>query len=269
MSAFALLLLSVFCLFTLICIGLSMLTWLYYRRKTEFEVEARNLREYRYFIQPFFRPDESMISCELILREFDHKNKEWIAPYNIKHFPLDRLIIAVKDIQSLIPGDTNSISINMTVSQCVDYQAEYFFKWIIGILDNQKLNVEINADELMHLNGWQQHRMKKILLKMDELGILVTIRNIGSEEEYYRELSPYAFFIDHYCISAHRFNPHKTLLMKKWQMLAQKYQKPLVLTGIDNIQTNNFADKFNIKIRQGFYYSNPAPVRSMAQEIVE
>lgn len=43
-----------FCLFTLIRIGLSMLTWLYYKRKTEFEVKARNLREYRYFIQPLF-----------------------------------------------------------------------------------------------------------------------------------------------------------------------------------------------------------------------
>ena len=62
-----------------------------------------------------------MISCELILREFDHKSRKWIAPYNVKHFPVDRLIIAVKDIQSFIPGDTNSISINMTVSQCIDY----------------------------------------------------------------------------------------------------------------------------------------------------
>lgn len=246
-----------------------MLTWLYYRRRTEFEVEARNLREYRYFIQPFFRSDESRIGCELIFREFDHQTKKWVTPYNIKHFPLDRLIIAVKDIQSLMPGDSNSISINMTVSQCVDYRAEYFFKWVIGILDNQKLNVEINANELMHLNKWEQWRMKKILLEMDDLGVLVTVRNIGSEEDYYRKLSPYASFVDHYCISAHRFNPHKTLLMKKWQMLAQQYQKPLVLTGIDTVQANNFADEFNIKIRQGFYYSSPAPVRSMAQEVVE
>lgn len=54
MSAFAVLLSSIFCLFTLIRIGLSMLTWLYYKRKTKFEVKARNLREYRYFIQPLF-----------------------------------------------------------------------------------------------------------------------------------------------------------------------------------------------------------------------
>lgn len=261
MSAFAILLSSIFCLFTLICIGLSMLTWLYYKRKNEFEVKARNLREYRYFIQPFFRPDRSMISCELILREFDHKSRKWIAPYNVKHFPVDRLIIAVKDIQSFIPGDTNSISINMTVSQCIDYQDEYFFKWVIGILDNQKLNVKINADELMHLSRWRQMRLRKILIKMNQVGILVAVRNIGSEDEYYKKLSPYAYFIDHYCISARHFNFRKTVLMKKWQKLSEEHQKPLVLTGIDTVQVKNFADKFNITIRQGMYYSDLTPIR--------
>ena len=57
--------------------------------------------------------------------------------------------------------------------------------------------------------------------------------------------------------------------MKKWQKLSEEHQKPLVLTGIDTVQVKNFADKFNITIRQGMYYSDLTPIRSMAQEVIE
>ena len=55
---------------------------------------------------------------------------------------------------------------------------------------------------------------------MNQVGILVAVRNIGSEDEYYQKLSPYAYFIDHYCISARHFNEKRPeiprILMRGW-----------------------------------------------------
>lgn len=268
MSRFALLLLNTFIIFTVSCIVSAVTIWFYYHRKTGFELAARNLKEYRYFIRPFVNEEGQMISCELILREFDHRSKRWIAPYNIKHFPLDRLIIAVEDVQALIPGDANSISINMTLSQCLDYQADYFFKWITGLLDNQKLNIELDANEILNASAFKQARLKNILAKIRAAGILVTIKNVDSNAGTYEQLTQFSDMVEHYCLSTHRFNLKKAKLVKKWLKVSRRNKKILGLTGIDSPEIDQLANDFNIKMRQGLYYSNAVPVRSMSQERV-
>lgn len=261
-SRFTLLLLNIFIVFTASCMVSALVVWFHYHRKTAFELAARNLQEYRYFVRLFVDEKGQMISCELALREFDHRSKKWIAPYNIKHFPLDRLIIAIEDIQTIIPRDANSISINMTLSQRLDYQANYFFKWITGLLDNQKLNIELDA------NAFKQARLKNVLAKIQALGILVTIKNIDSNKGTYEQLSQFSNMVEHYCLSTHRFNLRKTKLVKKWLKVSHQNKKILGLAGIDSPEIDRVANDFNIRMRQGMYYSNAVPVRSMSQEKV-
>lgn len=267
-SRFTLLLLNIFIVFTASCMVSAVAIWFHYHRKTVFELAARNLKEYRYFVRPFVDEKGRMISCELALREFDHRSKKWITPYNIKHFQLDRLIIAIEDIQTLIPGDANSISINMTLSHCLDYQANYFFKWITGLLDNQKLNIELDANEILDANAFKQARLKNVLAKIQALGILVTIKNIDSNKGTYEQLSQFSDMVEHYCLSAHRFNLKKTKLVKKWLKVSHQNKKVLGLTGIDSPEIDRVANDFNIKMRQGMYYTNAVPVRIMSQEKV-
>lgn len=102
----------------------------------------------------------------------------------------------------------------MTLSQCLDYQANYFFKWITGLLDNQKLNIELDANEILDANAFKQARLKNVLAKIQALGILVTIKNIDSNKGTYEQLAQFSDTIEHYCLSTHRFNLRKTKLVK-------------------------------------------------------
>lgn len=263
MQIYILTLTQVFCVFTIIC-GLTALGfWLHYRRQTEFEKAARNLNEYRYFIQPFCESETSVISYELVLKEFDPISQKWITPFNRKHFPLDRLIIAVKDLQGQIPDNVNSISINMTISQILDHQVPNFFNWLLGILSWQKLNIELEADEIMHLSDWQEIRLRMVLQKAYEKGILVTIKNIKSQEYYYEKLTQYDKYVDHYAISTHHFDLNKESLVKKWQDVSDFHYKKMILTGIENYRDNQYADKYQIMIRQGSYFSPPIPLKEL------
>lgn len=262
-------LLNIFITFLLLCIATSSIVWIYYHRCNGFELAARDLKKYRYFIWPYVDNKGRMISCALILREFDHKSKSWVMPYNIKHFPLDRLIIAINDIKSIMPSDVNSISINMTLSQFLDPQVEHFFNWILGIINHQKLNIELDAGEILHLNSLKMIKLKKMLEKTNKLGILVTVKNIDSTEESYNKLIEFENLVEHYSLSTYRFNLDNKYLLNKWINVSKKNGKQLCLSGVNSAQMDRIANELEINIRQGMYYFTPVPVRSMQAKIVE
>lgn len=263
MNQYVIVLFTIFTIFLTLCIIIAFGAYIYYHRKSEFEHQARNLREYRYFVQPFFDSATTIISYELLLREYNAQTNTWGEPYDVKHFPLDRLVIAIKDVQVLIPRYINSISIDMTVSQCLDHQVELFIKWMLGILYKQKLNIEVDADELINLNKVDQIRFRMFLHKIYQQGILITIKNIKSEDKYYEDLIQYNDYVAHYSLSAKEFDLKRNDLIEKWQSISNDQDKKLILTDIDTIEVDRIAEQYNFSIRQGSYYSELKPVRSM------
>lgn len=268
MSQYIVVLFTIFIIFLTLCIIVAFGAYIYYHRKSEFEYQARNLREYRYFVQPFFDSEATIISYELLLREYNVQTNSWGEPYDVKHFPLDRLVIAIKDVQVLIPRYINSISINMTISQCLDHQVDHFIKWMLGILYKQKLNIEIDADELINLNRVDQIRFRMFLHKIYQQGILITIKNIKSEDKYYEGLIQYDDYVAHYSLSAKEFDLKRSDLVKKWRAISNNQDKKMILTDIDTAEVDGIAEQYNFLIRQGSYYRGLTPVRSMEELMI-
>lgn len=88
-------------------------------------------------------------------------------------------------------------------------------------------------------------------------------RNIKSQEHYYEKLTQYDKYVDHYAISTHYFDLNKESLVKKWQDISDFHYKKMILTGIENYRDNQYADKYQIMIRQGSYFSNLVPLREL------
>lgn len=87
-----------------------------------------------------------------------------------------------------------SLALNMTVSQMVDYHADYLFTWVLGIVDVQKLIVEINKEDILRANYVQQLKLLRTLKKLSQSKIYVAIENVDSSAQTYdrlRKLLPY------------------------------------------------------------------------------
>lgn len=90
-----------------------------------------------------------------------------------------------------------SLALNMTVSQMVDYHADYFFTWVLGIVDVQKLIVEINKDDILSANYVQQLKLRRTLKKLSQSKICVAIENVDSSTQTYDRLRKFLPYTEH------------------------------------------------------------------------
>ena len=156
-------------------------------------------------------------------------------------------IIETIQRMDLNDGQTlRSLALNMTVSQMVDYHADYFFTWVLGIVDVQKLIVEINKDDILSTNYVQQLKLRRTLKKLSQSKIYVAIENVDSSAQTYDRLRKFLPHTDYLKFNINAFNkssPHWIdITLAQWKRkcvcwnvvtMAGKIEKPTqeVLVG--------------------------------------
>ncbi len=261
MINFAHFLLVVFIIFTCLCLFFCVEAHFRYQNKPGIDDERNFGRNYRYFGQPIYNQDNHVTGYELLLRELDTSSGKWRLPKNVVHFPLSRIVNTIKKTSPQFTENISYLAINMTVSQLIDFRADYFFTWVLGTTDIQQLVVEIDANDLQNSSIFQRHQVRQVLRKIDPGKIQVTIENVDSSQKTYILLHRFLPLIDYlkFNIGAFEKSEHHwiDITLAQWQRRCQTYGVQAIVSKIENQDHVALVDQLNVKFRQGYAYGRP------------
>ena len=165
----------VFVIFTLICIFLCIEAHFRYRNKKGIDEEQGFSSKYTYLGQPIYNQQGIIQGYELLLREFNQQENKWQLPKNVANFPLSKIVYSIREIEPQITDSIQVLALNMTVSQITDFRANYFFKWVRGIINRQQLSVELDAQDICKSSLIRRKKTISLLKEIDHSHIKITV----------------------------------------------------------------------------------------------
>lgn len=254
-------LLSVFLFFTLICLLLCIEAHFRYQNKVGIDQDKGFSRQYEYFGQPVYNQDHTIIGYELLLREYDQHQQKWRLPRNVIDFPLSKVVNTIEKIDPQILKSIQSLALNMTVSQLLDFRSTYFFQWVLSVIHQRQLIVEIDAANIRQ-SGFLRRRFLIHLLKtLNHDQIKIEIENVDSSHRTYYLLRPFLPYIDYLKFNIHTFRKSKNhwidITLAQWQRRAQHHHITTIVGKVEAAEQVALADQLGIDLRQGFAYGKP------------
>lgn len=246
--------------FTLICISFCLEAHHRYKNKNGIDNNKEFLNRYEYFGQPVFNKENKIQSYELLLREFNPKTHEWQLPDNVTNFPLSKIINTIQKINPQLEAYSH-LSLNMTVSQIIDFRTDYFFTWLFGTTNIKELVIELDAEDIRHTSFAQRRKIFRILKNIKHPQIRVTIENVDSSKKTYLLLQQYLPYIHYLKFNIHTFNKSANhwidVTLAQWKRRSAHFNVESVVGKIED--TNNIAlvDQLDISLRQGYAYGRP------------
>ena len=254
----------VFVIFTIICILFCIEARLRYRNKKGIDQDHSFASKYKYFGQPIYDQHGQLRGYELLLREFNHGQNKWQLPKNIDHFPLSKMVYTIRQIDPQITSSIRVLALNMTVSQLTDFRANYFFKWVLGVINKQQLFIEIDAHDIRTAGIIQQRRMLAVLKRLNHDHVKVTIENVDSTKRTYQILKKFLPFVDYLKFNIHSFKKSRTnwidITLAQWQRLINSYHVTPIVSKVEGQDQIMLADQLNINLRQGYALGRPGKV---------
>lgn len=251
-----------FAVFTLVCLALMVEAHFRYRNRTGIDKDQDFQGRYRYFVQSIYDEQHKIIGYELLLRSYNAQEKKWELPKHVDQFPLSLAAqVMIKMVNRA--ENVNFLAINMTISQLSDFRAERFFNWVLGNLDSQRLEVELNADRIVGLNFWQRLKLRRIMHKFSSI-VDFTIEGVDSSDFMYkkiRPLLPATTFIKFNVNAFHKSPDHWIdITLAQWQRIMKEYKVRPILGRIESQEEIELANQLGIDRRQGFAYGSPQKI---------
>lgn len=250
----------IFVVFTVISLLLCVEAHFHYRNKRGIDDDQDFRGHYRYFGQSIRNRHRQIIGYELLLREYDPATKKWRLPKQVDYFPLSRVVHTVQQVEPDLPTTIRTLALNMTKDQLLDFRAERFFNWILGIV-NQHVMIELNANDLITSNWLERIRLLRRLRRIDRRKIKVVVENVDSSNRMFKALRPYLGETDYLKFEASAFNKSAThwidVTLNQWKQQLQFYKVEPVLGRVESDDQQHLADQLGIPFRQGYLYDRP------------
>lgn len=263
----------IFVWFTVICIGFCIGAYFRYRPKTGIDDEHDFVNKYEYFGQPIYDREGKLHGYELLLREFNQRKKCWQLPKDVADFPLSKVVYTIRQIDPQIINSIQMLALNMTVSQIADFRADYFFKWVRGVINNQQLTIEIDAADIRRASPFKRWRMRSLLKKLDHTVVKVTIEDVDSTQRTYAMLKSFLPYIDYLKFNINSFekspNHWIDITLAQWQRRAEKYGIVATVSKVEEPGQIQLADQLGIHLRQGYAYGQPDRVHVGGKPVKE
>lgn len=254
----------IFIIFTLICIFFCIEAHFRYQNHAGIANENSFTQHYKYFGQPIYQHDQRLIGYELLLRQYNSQSKQWQLPENIEKFPLNWVVAVIREIDPKAISQIETLALNMTVSQLIDPRANYFFNWLLGTINHQRIIIELNASEIVHVGIIKRYRLLKTLKKFDRSHIKVAIENVGSSKKEFSLLRPFLPYLDYLEFDITSFkkslNHWIDITLAQWQRCAREYQIVTAVIRVEDPAQVALANQLEIKLRQGYSYGKPQPL---------
>lgn len=261
MNSLAIFLWEIFVVFTIICLVACLIAYLRYHQKRGIDLERDFQKRYRYFVQPIYDHTKTALGYELLLREWDEQRQKWCLPDNVMHFPLSRIVTEIKHIQPQLTTKTSILALNLTSSQVLDFRIGQFTDWVLDLIGERQLVIELSATELDQLNFVDRYRLAQKLKVVEYSNVIITIEDVDSSYRMYRLLKVFLPYINYVKFNANSFNKSTDhwidVTLGMWQHRLAKYQVKMILEQVENEDQITLADKLKIPLRQGYVYSRP------------
>lgn len=254
----------IFITFTIICILFCIAAHLRYRNKKGIDQDNGFSSHYKYFGQPIYDQQHKLRGYELLLREFDTHQNKWQLPKNVANFPLSKMVYTLRQIDPQIIESIQVLALNMTVSQITDFRANYFFRWVLSVINKQQLSVEIDARDICKATFFQQRRMFAVLKGLNHDHIKITIENVDSTKITYQLLKKFLPFVDYLKFNIHSFKKSRNhwidITLAQWQRLISKHHVVPIVGRIEEKDQLMLANHLKINLRQGYALGRPSKV---------
>lgn len=251
----------VFVIFTLICIFLCIEARFRYRNKKGIDEEQGFSSKYKYLGQPIYNQQDVIQGYELLLREFNQQENKWQLPKNVSNFPLSKIVYSIREIEPQITDSIKVLALNMTVSQITDFRANYFFKWVRGIINRQQLSVELDAQDICKSSLIRRKKTILLLKGIDHSHIKITIENVDSTKKTYQVLKKFLPYVDYLKFNVRSFNKSKNhwidITLAQWKNYLEQYHVIPIVGKIEKPEQVSLADQLKISLRQGYAYGHP------------
>lgn len=257
----------VFIIFTIICILFCIEAYFRYRRKIGIDEDKNYTNNYKYFVQKIYDKNDKLTAYELLLREYNYQEKQWQLPKDVNNFPLNLVAEAVEKQHHQFADDVGMLTINMTVSQLADYRAGNFLNWVMGVLPNKIIVLELDINDVLNSNLWRRRRLMKDLeiLARNYPNIQVTIEGVNSSKYHYKKLVKYLPWVDYIKFNASAFNKSNDhwidVTLAQWQRKLKKYSVKDVLARIEDENQATLAQQLKVNYRQGYHYQKPQQIK--------
>lgn len=255
---------NIFLVFTVICVALCIEAHFRYQNKRGIDDDSRFPGHYRYFGQSIRNDDHQIVGYELLLREFNDQDQQWQLPKHVTDYPLSQVVQAVKQIDTTVP----TLAINMTTNQLLDFRADRFFNWILGVVDHQII-IELSAADLLTLNYFQRRQLQAYLLRIQHHQVRVVIEGVDSSSLMFKRIRPFLTVADYLKFNADAFNKSADhwidVTLNQWKRQLSLYHVKPILGRVESQAQLDLADKLGINIRQGYVYDQPTPLNIVEQ----
>lgn len=263
MTKLVYLLTIIFIVFTMICLLFCIEAYFRYKSKRGIDEDKDFTNKYQYFVQTIYDEDDQLAGYELLLREFNPQTGRWQLPRGVNYFPLNMVAEAVEKQQDQFKGQIRFIAINMMVSQLVDYRAENFFNWVLGVLPQKNIVLELDNEDVLNSNWFQRRHLMWDLKRIasEYPTVRVSIEDVDSSENSYRKLTWLLPWIDYVKFNADTFNKSEQhwieVTLAQWQRKLEEYDVKVALGKIENESQDALAKQLNVNLREGYFYQKP------------
>lgn len=268
MTDLAIFLWHVFLVFALICLLFCIESSLRYRHKRGIDDDHDFHSHYDYFGQPVYDQNDHLYGYELLLREFNQRTRQWQLPHDVVDFPLSKMVETIqRDVVRL--KRVRVLALNMTVSQLIDFRAEYFFSWVLGLIGETQLTVEIGADDIMKAGFFRRRQLLHILRTLRPSTVQFTIENIDSSRQTYVILRQFLPYVDYAKFNIHAFKKSKNhwidITLAQWQRRARQFNVAVAASKVEIPAQIKLLNQLHIGIRQGYAYGGPQRLEDSAK----
>lgn len=268
MDRLILILTTIFIVFTIICILFCIESYFRYRRKVGVDEDKEYTSKYQYFAQAIYGEDDELSGYELLIREHNPETKKWQLPKDVDDFPLNLVAEAIENQRhQFTDNKIKFIAINMTVGQLADYRAVNFLNWVMGVLPEKNIVLELDNKDVLNSNQFRRQLLMRDLkiLAREQPNIKVTIEDVDSSKESYRKLTRFLPWIDYIKFDADTFNKSKDhwidVTLAQWQRKLKKYHTQVVLGKIETESQDALAKQLNVNLREGYLYQKPQQMK--------
>lgn len=218
---------------------------------------------YRYFAQQQFNAyTNTIVGFELLLKCYE--DGRWQAPRDFNAVPVAVVAGQLVATTEKLAYKTSSVSVNLTLDQLRRDEMRHALKVAQAYLRPTRLVVE-----LVESSGKGTVKMPDLIAMIQGFtnqGIGFSLDDVGSGENRWPVVEPLLDYVQELKYALQ--NNRETLADKSardhvtfWQQQAQAHHLRFILEGVETDVDIQWADKMELDLRQGYYYSKPELIR--------
>ncbi len=213
---------------------------------------------YRYFIQPQFNKfTNSVFGYEMLIRKW--QDGRWQLPKDFASIPIEIQTELLKQAAIELSLKVESVSFNLNRTQFVNAHINEALiaaqQQIYPII----LTVEVTEEPNDHVTIDQLRQQIEIY---DQHGIEISLDDVATGVNTLDHIKPLLTEVTEIKLAMQNFREEKRDAeiedqLRIWTQVTDQYQLRLILEGVENDAEDQLADRFDIAIRQGYYYGKP------------